>query len=39
MSDARLAQQLAKLTVGGWTTQAIHVAAELGIADLLADGP
>ncbi len=39
MSDARLAQQLAKLTIGGWTTQAIHVAAELGIADLLADGP
>ncbi len=25
--------------IGGWITQAIYVAAELGIADLLTDGP
>lgn len=28
-----------KMLVGGWITQGIYVAAELGIADLLIDGP
>ena len=32
-------QQLAKQLAGGWIAQAIYVAAELGIADLLAGGP
>jgi hypothetical protein len=32
-------QQLTHLISGGWIAQAIGVAAELGIADLLADGP
>jgi SAM-dependent methyltransferase len=31
--------QMNQLIRGYWTTQAIFVAAELGIADLLADGP
>ena len=31
--------QLDYLIAGGWITQAVGVAAELGIADLLADGP
>jgi len=39
MSTAQSSQQLAKQTIGGWITQAIYVAAELGIADLLTDGP
>ena len=30
---------LLELIAGGWTTQALHVAARLGIADRLADGP
>ena len=32
-------QQLLKLMTGGWVTQAIYVAADLGIADLLLEGP
>jgi SAM-dependent methyltransferase len=32
-------QVLSQMLIGGWITQAIYVAAELGIADLLADGP
>jgi len=32
-------QQLLKQMTGGWITQAIYVASELGIADLLAEGP
>ena len=39
MTDAQSSQQLARLATGGWITQAIYVAAELGIADLLAGGP
>jgi SAM-dependent methyltransferase len=39
MSDAQASQQFMRLTIGGWMTQAISVAAELGIADLLIDGP
>ena len=31
--------QVARLASGYWHTQAIYVAAKLGIADLLADGP
>lgn len=30
---------LLRLVSGAWTAQAVHVAARLGIADLLADGP
>jgi Dimerisation domain len=32
-------EQLARMITGYWTSQAIYVAAKLGIADLLADGP
>jgi SAM-dependent methyltransferase len=32
-------QALNRMIVGSWVTQAIYVAAELGIADLLAAGP
>lgn len=39
MMDPQPSQQLSTLAIGGWITQAIHVAAELGIADLLANGP
>ena len=39
MSDAPASQQFMKMTIGGWTTQAIYVAAELGIADFLVEGP
>lgn len=38
-TQAQLSQQLLKQMIGGWITQAIHVAADLGIADLLNDGP
>ncbi len=33
------AQLLGQMLAGSWTTPAIYVAAELGIADLLAKGP
>lgn len=43
MSDASgappLADQLLAMASGAWVTQMIHVAAELGLADLLAEGP
>ena len=39
MSDTRSGQELARLMIGGWIAQAVYVAAELGIADLLVDGP
>jgi len=39
MTEAQSTQQLSKLMIGGWITQAVYVAAELGLADLLADGP
>lgn len=39
MTQTQSSQQLLKQMVGGWITQAIYVASELGIADLLADGP
>jgi SAM-dependent methyltransferase len=37
--DIQSSKQLLKLTIGGWITQAIYVAAELGIADLLIEQP
>ena len=39
MTDVQSSQQLSRLMVGGWITQAVYVAAELGIADSLTDGP
>jgi hypothetical protein len=33
------AQRLLELIAGGWTTQALYVAAELRLADALAAGP
>jgi C-methyltransferase len=30
---------LAELVLGAWVAQAVHAAAELGVADALADGP
>lgn len=39
LSKAPLDLQLQSLINGGWIARAIGVAAELGIADLLADGP
>jgi SAM-dependent methyltransferase len=36
---AALARSLLKVVTGSWMTQATYVAAELRIADLLADGP
>jgi SAM-dependent methyltransferase len=32
-------QMLSRMIVGSWVTQAIYVASEIGIADLLAAGP
>ncbi len=37
--DIQSSKRLIELTIGGWFTQAIYVAAELGIADLLIEGP
>ena len=39
LSQAPPVAQVNYLISGGWIAQAIGVAAELGIADLLADGP
>src|SRR3712207_6535226 len=39
LSQAPPGVQLQHLIAGGWVAQAIAVAADLGIADLLADGP
>jgi SAM-dependent methyltransferase len=39
MTQTQTSQQLLQMMTGGWITQAIYVAAELGIADLLIDGP
>jgi len=36
---ARLARRFGPLVTGAWITQAVAVAAELGIVDLLASGP
>lgn len=37
--DVQSSKRLMELSIGGWFTQAISVAADLGIADLLIDGP
>lgn len=39
MTQTQSSQQLLKMMIGGWITQAIYVASELGIADLLIEGP
>src|ERR1019366_9442581 len=39
MNDSNLKDQLSRLVNGYWHTQTIYVAAKLGIADLLKDGP
>lgn len=39
MPPANPQQQLAQVITAYWQSQAVYVAAELGIADLLADGP
>jgi SAM-dependent methyltransferase len=39
MNDFNLQDQLARFLSGYWYTQTIYVAAKLGIADLLKDGP
>ena len=39
MSDPNLQDQLARLVSGFWYTQTIYVAAKLGIAEHLKDGP
>jgi len=39
MTQAQMSQQLLKQMIGGWITQAIYIAAELGIADLVAKKP
>jgi hypothetical protein len=39
MSEAAARQQLAGLLTGYWVSQALYVAAKLGIADLLSAGP
>jgi SAM-dependent methyltransferase len=37
--DIQSSKRLMELTIGGWFTQTISVAADLGIADLLIEGP
>jgi methyltransferase family protein len=32
-------QQIAQMLTGYWVSQALYVAAKLGLADLLKDGP
>jgi hypothetical protein len=39
VADTTPQDRLADLMAGFWTTQAVYVAAKLGIADLLATGP
>lgn len=39
MSDPLAVQQLQQMIIGSWVSRAIQVAAKLGIADHLADGP
>jgi hypothetical protein len=38
-SNAATPQELLRLATGFWISQAIFVVAQLGIADLLRDGP
>lgn len=39
MSGTSAPERLNQLITGYWTTQAVYVAAKLGLADLLKDGP
>jgi hypothetical protein len=39
VSEPSPQDELARLMSGYWHTQAIHVAAKVGLADLLKDGP
>jgi hypothetical protein len=39
MSGASPQEQIARMVTGYWASQAVYVAAKLGIADLLAGGP
>ena len=39
MNDLSPRQQLGGMLTGTWVAQAVYVAAKLGLADLLADGP
>src|SRR5438874_11823062 len=39
MSQPTPQDQMARMITGNWISQAIYVAAKLGIADRLADGP
>lgn len=39
MTEPSYPERLAGMISGYWTSQAVYVAAKLGIADLLADGP
>src|SRR5262245_33565884 len=39
MSNPNDAQALNQMLAGAWVTQGIHVAAELGLADQLINGP
>lgn len=39
MTTERAELQLLQIVNGAWTAQAVYVAAKLGIADLLVDGP
>jgi hypothetical protein len=39
VNDPNLWQDLAQMITAYWTSQAIHVAARLRIADQLKDGP
>lgn len=38
-SAAENERKLSQMIVGSWVTQAVYVAAEIGIADLLGRGP
>jgi hypothetical protein len=37
--DAASQEHINQLICGYWSSQCVYVAAKLGIADLLADGP
>ncbi len=39
MNDVQLAGQMNQMISGYWTSQAVYVAAKLGLADLVAGGP
>jgi hypothetical protein len=39
MNEPTPRDQITRMITGYWTSQAVYVAVELGIADLLVDGP